>query len=146
MEDLRVSLVQGDTVWQDPAANRGMYAAMLRPLAGASDLVLLPETFTSGFSNEAVDRAEGMDGPSVAWIREQAVALGAVVAGSVQIREGDSVFNRLLWATPDGGLQHYDKRHLFRMAKALSTLAESLYMELYSACPKDGDQVNPAKA
>ncbi len=140
MEDLRVSLVQGDTVWQDPAANRGMYAAMLRPLAGASDLVLLPETFTSGFSNEAVDRAEGMDGPSVAWIREQAVALGAVVAGSVQIREGDSVFNRLLWATPDGGLQHYDKRHLFRMAKEHERYAggrKRLTLELkgWRVCP-----------
>jgi len=117
MQDLRVSLVQGDTLWHDPAGNRARYAAMIAPLAGHTDLVVLPETFTSGFSNEALASAEGMDGPTVAWLREQAVALGAVVTGSVQLRVGDEVFNRLLWATPEGGLQHYDKRHLFRMAR-----------------------------
>jgi omega-amidase len=117
MEDLRVSLVQADTVWHDPAANRGQYAALMAPLRGHTDLVVLPETFTSGFSNEAIHRAEGMDGPTIPWIREQAATLGAVVTGSVQIRAEGGVYNRLLWATPDGQLQHYDKRHLFRMAK-----------------------------
>ena len=112
--DLRVSLVQGDTRWHDPAGNRAYYGALLAPLAGKTDLVILPETFTSGFSNEAIDKAEGMDGPTVAWIREQAVLLGAAVTGSVQLRVGQGVYNRLLWATPDGELQHYDKRHLFR--------------------------------
>jgi predicted amidohydrolase len=112
--DLRVSLVQGDTRWHDPAGNRAYYGALLAPLAGQTDLVILPDTFTSGFSNEAIDKAEGMDGPTVAWIREQAVLLGAAVTGSVQLRVGQGVYNRLLWATPDGELQHYDKRHLFR--------------------------------
>jgi len=112
--DLRVSLVQGDTRWHDPAGNRDHYAALLAPLTGQTDLVILPETFTSGFSNEAIDKAEGMDGPTVAWIRAQAARLGAAVTGSVQLRVGQGVYNRLLWATPDGELQHYDKRHLFR--------------------------------
>lgn len=117
MEDLRVSLVQGDTRWHDPAGNRDYYAGLLAPLAGQTDLVLLPETFTSGFSNEALASAETMDGPTVAWLREQAARLGAVVSGSVQLREGEGVFNRMLWATPEGGLRWYDKRHLFRMAR-----------------------------
>lgn len=116
MQDLRISLVQGDTRWHDPEANRAYYGALLAPLAGATDLVVLPETFTSGFSNDAIERAEGMDGPTVAWIREQAARLGAAVTGSVQLRTEQGVFNRLLWATPDGGLAHYDKRHLFRYA------------------------------
>lgn len=117
MEDLRVSLVQGDTAWHDPAANRERYGALIAALAGQTDLVVLPETFTSGFSNDALANAEGMDGPTVAWIRQQAVTLGAVVTGSVQIREGEGVYNRLLWATPEGELHTYDKRHLFRMAR-----------------------------
>ena len=119
--DLRVALVQGDTVWHDPEANRRMYGELMAPLAGETDLVVLPETFTSGFSNDAIDRAEGMDGPTVAWLREQAHRLGAAVTGSVQIRddggEAGKVFNRLLWATPDGDFAYYDKRHLFRMAR-----------------------------
>ena len=116
MQDLRISLVQGATRWHDPAGNREYYGALIEPLAGQTDLVILPETFTSGFSNDAIDKTETMDGPTVAWIREQAVALGAAVTGSVQLRTDQGVFNRLLWATPDGELQYYDKRHLFRYA------------------------------
>lgn len=112
--DLRISLVQGDTRWHDPDGNRAHYAALMAPLAGQSDLVILPETFTSGFSNAAGDGAEDMDGPSVAWMRQQAAALDAVVTGSLQLRVDGQVFNRLLWVYPDGRLAHYDKRHLFR--------------------------------
>jgi predicted amidohydrolase len=121
MNDLRITLVQGDTRWHDPEGNRDYYGELIAGLRGRSDLILLPETFTSGFSNDAIDRAEGMDGPTVAWLREQARALDAAVCGSVQLRDGDAaggsqVFNRLLFATPDGDLRTYDKRHLFRYA------------------------------
>ena len=125
--DLRVALVQGDTRWHDPAGNRASYGALIAPLAGRTDLVVLPETFTSGFSNEALASAEDLQGPTVAWIKAQAKALDAAVCGSVQLRvegaqaeaEGiaPGVYNRLLFATPDGALVHYDKRHLFRMAR-----------------------------
>ncbi len=116
MQDLRISLVQGATRWHDPAGNRDYYGDLVAPLAGQTDLVVLPETFTSGFSNDVIDQAEGMEGETVAWIRTQAELLGAAVTGSVQLRTAEGVFNRMLWATPDGGLQHYDKRHLFRYA------------------------------
>ncbi len=116
MQDLRISLVQGATRWHDPAGNRDYYGDLIAPLAGQTDLVVLPETFTSGFSNDVIDQAEGMEGETVAWIRTQAELLGAAVTGSVQLRTAEGVFNRMLWATPDGGLQHYDKRHLFRYA------------------------------
>ena len=114
VQDLRISLVQGDTRWHDPAGNRAYYGELLAPLAGRTDLVVLPETFTSGFSNEAIAQAEDMHGPTVAWMRQQAAQLDAAVTGSVQLREGDAVYNRLLFATPDGEVQQYDKRHLFR--------------------------------
>lgn len=116
MEGLRVSLVQGATRWHDQAGNRAYYGGLMAPLAGRTDLVVLPETFTSGFSNAAIAQAEAMDGPTLGWLREQAHALGAAVTGSVQLRVGDAVYNRLLFVTPDGTVQHYDKRHLFRYA------------------------------
>src|SRR6185437_11996034 len=120
-QTLRVSLVQGATRWHDPAGNRGYYGALIAPLAGRTDLVVLPETFSSGFSNEAIHNAETMDGPTVAWLKEQAAALDAAVTGSVQLRAGEGqgsakVFNRLLFVTQDGTVRHYDKRHLFRYA------------------------------
>lgn len=116
MTTLRVSLVQGATRWHDPAGNRDYYGSLIAPLAGRTDLVVLPETFTSGFSNEAIHDAETMDGPTHDWLRGQAKALDAAVTGSVQLRVGEGVFNRLLFATPDGTVRHYDKRHLFRYA------------------------------
>lgn len=122
MNNLRISLVQGATLWHDPAGNREYYGELIAPLHGTTDLVILPETFTSGFSNDAIDNAETMDGPTVEWMRAQAVRLGAAVTGSVQVREGNGphsgkVFNRMLFATPDGQLHQYDKRHLFRYAR-----------------------------
>ncbi|MCB1552459.1 MAG: amidohydrolase [Xanthomonadales bacterium] len=113
---MRVSLVQGDTRWHDPQANRAYYGALVESLAGRSDLVVLPETFTSGFSNEALGSAEDMDGPTVAWFRSLAQSTGMTLTGSIQCRTERGVFNRLLWAQPDGALSCYDKRHLFRMA------------------------------
>jgi len=117
MNDLRVSIVQGETRWHDPAANRAYYGELISSLHGITDMVVLPETFTSGFSNDAIGEAETMDGSTVAWMREQAMSLDAAVTGSVQLRTDAGVFNRMLFATPDGELRHYDKRHLFSFAK-----------------------------
>jgi omega-amidase len=141
MDNLRVSLVQGDTRWHDPAGNRDYYGELIAPLAGHTDLVVLPETFTSGFSNDAVNSAEGMDGPAVGWLTAQARGLGAVVTGSVVIREGDAVFNRLVWMRPDGRYDTYDKRHLFRMAEEHKRYAggdRKLLVELrgWRICPQ----------
>jgi omega-amidase len=121
MKDLRVSLIQGATLWHDPAGNREYYGDLMAALHGRTDLIVLPETFTSGFSNEAIHNAETMQGPTVAWMLEQSKSLDAAITGSVQLRADDGtgsirVFNRLLFATPDGKVVHYDKRHLFRYA------------------------------
>ncbi|HMM57897.1 MAG: amidohydrolase [Xanthomonadales bacterium PRO7] len=115
MQTLRVSLVQGATRWHDPAGNRAYYGDLIASLAG-SDLIVLPETFTSGFSNEAIHNAETMQGPSLAWLSAQAHKLDAAICGSVQLRVDQKVYNRLLFVTPDGNIRYYDKRHLFRYA------------------------------
>ena len=113
---LRVTLVQTELAWQAPASNRRSLAAHFRGLVGHTDLVVLPEMFSTGFSMDAEGLAEDMDGPTVGWMREEAAALGCVVTGSLIVRDGARCYNRLVWARPDGSLAHYDKRHLFRMA------------------------------
>jgi omega-amidase len=113
---LRVTMVQVDLAWQDPAANRRSLAAHFRGLVGHTDLVVLPEMFSTGFSMEAETLAEDMDGPTIGWMREEAAALGCVITGSLIVREQGRCHNRLVWARPDGTLGHYDKRHLFRIA------------------------------
>lgn len=116
MSDLRVTLIQSELHWHDAAANRAQFAEKFRGLVGTTDLVLLPEMFTTGFTMDAPRYAEPMEGSSVEWMAQQARSIGAVVAGSVIIQAGDNYYNRLIWMPPDGNVQWYDKRHLFRMA------------------------------
>jgi predicted amidohydrolase len=112
---LRVSLVQADTVWEDATANRAALEAMTRDLAGATDLVVLPEMFATGFSMEPERLAEPPLGPTLQWMAALAAQRDAAVVGSVITCEQDRYYNRLYWVTPDGMARHYDKRHLFRM-------------------------------
>lgn len=116
MQDLRVSLVQSMLHWEDAEANRAMFAQRLAPLAGNTDLVVLPEMFTTGFTMHSHDLAERMDGGTVDWMRSQAARLNAAIYGSAIIEEGGRYFNRGLFVTPEGATTAYDKRHLFRMA------------------------------
>ncbi|MGV3638091.1 MAG: amidohydrolase [Flavobacteriales bacterium] len=102
--------------WEDAEANRGMFATKLAILAGRTDLIVLPEMFTTGFSMRSTELAEEMNGPTVQWMREQAKKLGAAIYGSVIITEGGKCFNRGLFVRPDGQVTVYDKRHLFRFA------------------------------
>jgi omega-amidase len=114
---LRVTLVQQALVWQDPGANRERFEGLVSPLAGKTDLIVLPETFTTGFSMEVERLAEPAGGPTVQWIQRLSSRLDAAITGSVITQEGGKYFNRLLWATPSGELRSYDKRHLFRMGR-----------------------------
>lgn len=116
MPDLRVAIVQCMLHWEDAPANRAMLAQRIAPLRGATDLVVLPEMFTTGFSMRSAELAEPMDGPTVRWMREQAAALDAALYGSAIIAEGERRFNRGLFVRPDGEVTAYDKRHLFRFA------------------------------
>ena len=138
---LRVSLVQGATRWHDAIANREYYGALVRNIRDRSDLVILPETFLSGFTNETLGNAEGMDGEGVRWLVALAGEVDAVVTGSLIIRDGEKCLNRLVWARPDGSHEIYDKRHLFRMADEHVRYAggnERLIVELkgWRICPQ----------
>jgi len=115
MTSLRVSLVQQPLEWQAPERNRERFEALLAPLAGQTDLVVLPEMFPTGFSMEAPKLAEPVGGPTAKWLRGLSRALGAAVTGSLITVDKERYYNRMLWVTPDQEPRHYDKRHLFRM-------------------------------
>jgi predicted amidohydrolase len=117
VSSLRVTLVQQPLLWRDPAGNRERFEALLQGSAGHTDLVVLPETFTTGFSMEVEQLAEPPGGPTALWMRTLAARLGAAVTGSVITADGGRYYNRLLWVEPSGELRSYDKRHLFRMGR-----------------------------
>ncbi|MBK8612662.1 MAG: amidohydrolase [Flavobacteriales bacterium] len=119
MRDLRVALVQSMLHWEDAAANRAMFTQKFASLKGTTDLVVLPEMFSTGFSMRSAELAEPMDGPTVTWMKEQAWELDAAIYGSAIITEDGKCYNRGLFVKPDGTVIPYDKRHLFRMAEEI---------------------------
>ncbi len=140
MNNLRVTTVQADLIWEDATANRAAFTALLTPQAGKTDLILLPEMFSTGFSMNAARLAESMDGPTVKWMAEMAKETNAVVAGSLIIEDGGNYYNRLIWMSPNGAIKQYDKRHLFTMAGEHNTYTagtELLITEVngWKVCP-----------
>lgn len=112
--NLHVTLVQEVIEPNNPQHNLNALADTLDGLA-KTDLIILPEVFTTGFCASARSYAEQVDGRAYTWMSEQARKHNAVVTGSLVVKEGDCYFNRLVWMRPDGSYAHYDKRHLFRM-------------------------------
>lgn len=112
-QDLTVACVQAALKWQSPKDNRQLLGDMMSDID--ADVFLLPETFTTSFS--ATDlQSETMTGESIAWMRELAAQKNALIGGSLRIHEGETLVNRFVWATPNGDIHHYDKRHLFTYA------------------------------
>lgn len=116
MRDLKISLLQADLVWEDAEANREKFSREIAKVDDDSDLIILPEMFSTGFSMNASQIAEPEDGPTVDWMRASARTRNAVIVGSLLIEDDGEYYNRLVWMKPDGEALHYDKRHLFSMA------------------------------
>ena len=140
MQDLTITLLQTALAWQDPAANREKFSALLASLTEPTDLIILPEMFTTGFTMDVREQAETMAGPTVTWMAALARERNVVLCGSLIVEDGGRYYNRCVWMPPDGQPRHYDKRHLFRMAGEHEHFApgqERLVVELkgWRVCP-----------
>jgi omega-amidase len=111
-----LSLVQSNLTWENPQANREHFSQHLDSLQETTHLIVLPETFTTGFSMQTTQLAEPMEGPTLRWMADWAARKNAVVTGSFLVKETDRFFNRMIWMQPDGQYRYYNKRHLFRMS------------------------------
>jgi len=115
-ESLKISLVQTDNVWEDIDMNLTNLSSKIEQIQEDTDIILLPELFSTGFTMQAEGLAEPMDGKGVKWMQETAGLMNCVIIGSLLIQEDGAFLNRLIAAFPGGELQHYDKRHLFSYA------------------------------
>jgi omega-amidase len=115
MRDLNVSLIQCELAWEQPDDNRRQIGAIIDGLQQPTDLIVLPEMFTTGFSMNALGNAEEPGGPTEQWMAGIARQRDCAISGSIAVHVDDGVYNRMLFATPEG-VHFYDKRHLFRMA------------------------------
>lgn len=116
MQDLTLSVIQTDLIWEDKSANLTMLERKIGSITEPTDLIILPEMFTTGFTMQAQDLAETMEGPSISWMKKKSTEKNTDLIGSLIITDDGKYFNRLLWVKPDGKICFYDKRHLFRMA------------------------------
>lgn len=117
MEDLTISLIQSDLHWEQVEANLAMFEEKIWSIKGPTDLIILPEMFTTGFSMNASKMAEPVGGKTFKWLRQMAKQKNAAITGSYIVKEGNDYFNRLYFVYPDGSSEHYDKKHLFTLAR-----------------------------
>ena len=115
MQDIAITIAQSPLIWREKEVNKAYFTTLISNLQN-TDVVVLPEMFTTGFSMDSEDLAEPMEGETVAWMKKLAVTTNLVIAGSIIITEKGNFYNRFLWVQPDGEIEFYDKRHLFRMA------------------------------
>jgi len=116
MSTLKLTVVQSELHWHDAASNRKMFSALIASIPESTDLIILPEMFTTGFSMDAPVLAEPMDGESVNWLRDSARAKQAAICGSLIIVDDGEYYNRFFCIDANGNQTTYDKRHLFRLA------------------------------
>lgn len=116
MKDLIISLIQSDLHWEEIEANLGMFEEKIWEIEQDTDLIVLPEMFTTGFSMNAEELAEPPGAKTFKWMRQMASQKKAAITGSYIVKDGDDYFNRLYFVMPDGSTKHYDKRHTFNLA------------------------------
>jgi omega-amidase len=116
MQTLRFTLIQTNLFWEDRRANLAMLEKKITGIAEKTEIVVLPEMFSTGFSMQPRNLAETMEGETVGWMKRMAETQKIILTGSVIIEERGHYFNRLLWVLPNGSMGNYDKRHLFAFA------------------------------
>jgi omega-amidase len=116
MTTLTVTTIQANLRWEDKTANLNYFEDKINGIREATEIVILPEMFSTGFSMKPESLAERMDGPSLAWMKRMAAQKKIILTGSLIIEEGGDYFNRLIWMLPNGQYGFYDKRHRFAYA------------------------------
>ena len=110
---LTITLIQTDLVWENIEANLARLEEKINSISVRTELIVLPEMYSTGFTMNPEKVAETMDGQAVIWMKRIAETKRVILIGSLAIKEGENYFNRLIWMLPNGQYSYYDKRHLF---------------------------------
>jgi len=113
---MKLSIIQTSLTWENPKANRENFERLINGINEATDLIVLPEMFATGFTMQPDRVAETMDGDTVKWMKDMAKAKDCAITGSLVIEDSGNYYNRLFFVLPDGEMYTYDKKHLFSLA------------------------------
>ncbi|MCG2418035.1 amidohydrolase [Aequorivita sp. F47161] len=119
--DLKITIIQSELVWERAEANRELFSKKFETIETETDLIILPEMFTTGFSMNAEKLAEPNNGQTLNWMIAEAKKYNCAITGSVIISENSTFFNRLFFVFPNGDYKKYDKKHTFTLAKENET-------------------------
>jgi omega-amidase len=117
MDDLRITTIQTHLYWEDIDQNLVHFEEKLNALTEQTDIIVLPEMFTTGFTMNPKVLAESHGDKGLQWMQRKSKEKNCVLVGSISVKDGEKFYNRLYWVMPDGSYQSYDKRHLFQMGK-----------------------------
>ena len=117
MDDLRITTIQTHLYWEDIDQNLVHFEEKLNALTEQTDIIVLPEMFTTGFTMNPKVLAESHGDKGLQWMQRKSKEKNCVLVGSISVKYGEKFYNRLYWVMPDGSYQSYDKRHLFQMGK-----------------------------
>jgi len=110
---MKIALVQGNIFWENPERNAAYYEKMIKRTSPATEIVVFPEAFTTGFTMNASRLPQLTAFPVDEWLAEKANTYRKVIVAGAFVRDNGRYYNRLFWVQPDGTVYHYDKRHLF---------------------------------
>lgn len=117
MEKLIFTTIQSNLHWENKSANLEMFEKKILGINEKTNIVLLPEMFSTGFSMQPELFAETMDGETVNWMRHLSKQKNIILGGSIMVVENGEYFNRFVWMQPNGQYGYYDKRHCFSLAE-----------------------------
>lgn len=117
MSSLNVCIIQSNLHWENHQTNLDMFEEKINSIKIGTELVILPETFTTGFSMKPTVLAEEMNGKTIEWMKRLAIEKRIILTGSLFVKDGDNYHNRLIWMLPNGEYGFYDKHHLFSYAE-----------------------------
>lgn len=116
MPTLSITTIQTNLIWEDKEANLRALEEKINAIEERTEIVVLPEMFSTGFTMQPQLFAEEMEGETFEWMKRMAADKRIVLTGSVIIKEEDRFYNRLIWMLPNGDYGFYNKRHLFAYA------------------------------
>lgn len=114
---MKITIVQTDIVWENKKENLRVLRRKLTTLCGTTEIVVLPEMFSTGFSMNSKELAEPLSGETITTLKQWAKEFNIAISGSYIASDSDRYFNRAFFLTPEGEEHYYDKRHLFRMGQ-----------------------------
>lgn len=117
MDILHITIIQTNIIWENKRENLRLFRQKLEQVHGATEIVVLPEMFSTGFTMKSCLLAENASGDTLSTLKQWASLYQTAICGSYIAEDNGHFYNRFFFFTPEGEEYYYDKRHLFRMGQ-----------------------------